>query len=84
MQRRGKNENQANRSINQRKVIKDFMHSLDLAGLSRFTDFNGTPSDAFCNILAENGKQYALYIFHGAYEGDWGAHFIPESGDYQI
>jgi hypothetical protein len=59
------------------------MNSLDLVGLSRFTDFGGTPPDAFCNVLAENGKQYALYIFHGAYEGDWGAHFIPEPGSFR-
>jgi len=59
------------------------MNSLDLLGLSRFTDFGGTPSDVFCNILTENGKQYALYIFHGAYEGDWGAHFLPESGNFR-
>jgi hypothetical protein len=69
--------------VPQRKVLKDFMNSLDLAGLSRFTDFTGTPLDAFCNILAENGKQYALYIFHGAYEGEWGAHFIPGSGNFR-
>jgi hypothetical protein len=69
--------------VPQRKVLRKFMNSLDLAGLSRFTDFNGTPSDAFCNILAENGKQYALYIFHGVYEGDWGAHFLPESGNFR-
>ncbi len=69
--------------VPQRKVLKDFMNSLDLEGLSRYTDFNGTPSDAFCNILAENGKQYALYIFHGTYEGEWGANFIPESGNFR-
>jgi hypothetical protein len=69
--------------VPQKKVLKDFMDSFDLAGLSRFTDFSGTPSDAFCNILAEDGKQYALYIFHGAYEGDWGAHFIPEPGNFR-
>lgn len=58
------------------------MDSFDLTGLSRFTDFVGTPSDAFCNVLAENGKQYALYIFHGVYEGDWGAHFLPITGNF--
>jgi hypothetical protein len=68
--------------VPQKKVLKDFMNSFDLVGLSRFTDFSGTPSDAFCNILGENGKQYALYIFHGAYEGDWGAHFIPKTGNF--
>jgi len=68
--------------VPQRKVLKDFMSSFDLKGISRFTDFSGTPPDAFCNILAENGKQYALYIFHGAYEGEWGANFIPDPGNY--
>ena len=68
--------------VPQRKILKDFMNSFDLKGLSRFTDFSGTPPDAFCNILAENGKQYALYIFHGSYEGDWGANFIPDPGNY--
>jgi hypothetical protein len=69
--------------IPQRKVLKDFMYSFDLAGLSHFPDFSSTPSNAICNILAENGKQYALYIFHGSYEKDWGAHFIAEPDDYR-
>jgi hypothetical protein len=69
--------------IPQKKVLKNFMDSFDLVGLSRFTDFSGTSSDAFCNVLAEDGKQYALYTFHGAYEGEWGAHFIPDPGSYQ-
>jgi hypothetical protein len=68
--------------VPQKKVLKDFMNSLDLMGLSRFPDFSGTYSDAFCNVLSENGKQYALYIFHGIYEGDWGAHFIPKPGNF--
>jgi hypothetical protein len=68
--------------VPQKKVLKDFMDSLDLTGLTRFTDFTGTPTDAFCNILAETGKQYAMYIFHGAYEGEWGANFIPETGNF--
>ena len=69
--------------VPQKKVLKDFMNSFDLAGLTRFTDFTGTSPGAFCNILAENGKQYALYIFHGSYEGEWGAHFIPKSGTFR-
>jgi hypothetical protein len=69
--------------VPQKKVLKDFMDRFDLVGLSRFTDFSGPHSDAFCNILAEDGKQYALYTFHGSYEGDWGAHFIPDPGSYQ-
>jgi hypothetical protein len=69
--------------VPQRKVLKEFMTSLDLSGLTRFTDFEIKPSGTFCNILAENGKQYALYIFHGDYEGEWGANFIPEPGNYR-
>ncbi len=83
---RGQEEGASNTQsfiVPQKKALKEFMNSFDLAGLSRFTDFKGTPSDAFCNVLAENGKQYALYIFHGAYEGEWGAHFIPQQGKYQ-
>jgi hypothetical protein len=69
--------------VPQRKILKDFMSGLDLRGLSRFDDFSGTPDSAFCNILAENGRQYAMYLFHGTFEGEWGANFIPAPGDYQ-
>jgi hypothetical protein len=68
--------------VPQKKVLKDFMDSFNLTGLTRFADFSGTPTDGFCNILAETGKQYAMYIFHGAYEGEWGANFIPETGNF--
>lgn len=69
--------------IPQKKILKDFMNSLNLKGLSRFNDFSDTPDSAFCNVLAEPGKQYALYIFHGIFEGEWGANFIPRTGIYQ-
>ena len=67
----------------QKKVLKEFMNSLDLAGLSRFTNFSCTPSEAFSNALAENGKQYALYLFHGSYDNEWGASFVPKPGNYR-
>jgi hypothetical protein len=69
--------------IPQRKVLKEFMDSFDLSGLSRFNDFSGVPDGAFCNILADPGKQYAFYLFHGAYESEWGSNFIPEPGNYR-
>ncbi len=68
--------------IPQKKVLKDFMNSLDLKGLSRYSDFTLTAKEARCNILAEPGKLYALYLFHGDFEGEWGAHFIPQKGNY--
>ena len=69
--------------VPQRKVLKNFMNQLDLKRVSRFTDFTGIPDSAFCNMLAEEGRQYALYLFHGAFEGEWGAHFIPKYGNFR-
>ncbi len=69
--------------VPQRKVLHEFMVGLDFVGMSRFFDFSVTSHDAFSNAIAENGKQYAFYIFHGAYEGEWGAHFMPKPGNYR-
>jgi hypothetical protein len=69
--------------VPQKKVLHEFMYSLDFIKMSSFTDYSGTPPDAFSNAIAENGKQYALYLFHGAYDGEWGMHFIPNPGNYR-
>ena len=69
--------------VPQRKVLKEFMYSLDLKSISRYDDFSGTPSDAFCNVLAVPGKQYAFYLFHGNYESEWGSNFIAHPGNYR-
>jgi hypothetical protein len=69
--------------VPQKRILLDFMNRLDLAGLSRFTDFDGVPADAFAGAIAETGKQYALYIFHGANDGKWGAHFAAKTGSYR-
>jgi hypothetical protein len=65
------------------KVLKEFMMSLDLKGLSCYTGFSCTASDAFCNALAENGKQYAFYLFHGTYDSEWGANFLTHTGNFR-
>jgi len=75
--------NTQNFIVPQKKVLHEFMYSLDFVGMSRFIDFIGTPPDAFSSAIVENGKQYAVYIFHGAYEGEWGAHFMPKPGNYR-
>jgi hypothetical protein len=67
----------------QKKILLDFMNRLDLAGLSRFTGFGGVPADAFAGVLAEPGRQYALYIFHATNDGKWGAHFAAKPGSYR-
>lgn len=69
--------------IPQKKLLKDFMNSLDFARMSRFGSYTGIPADVFSSALAEIGKQYAFYIFHGAFEGEWGAHFMINSGNWR-
>ena len=49
----------------------------------RFTKFSRVPADAFASAIAEQGKQYAFYIFHGANDGKWGAHFVAKPGSYR-
>ena len=71
------------RIVPQKKVLKDFIESLDLAGLRRFTDLSGVPAGAIASAVAEPGKQYALYLFHGRDDGKWGAHFMLSSGAYE-
>jgi hypothetical protein len=72
-----------NQIVPQRKVLKEFMDKLDLAGLSRYTAFSNIPEDVICSALAEKGKQYALYLFHGSHDGEWGASFVPNPGHYR-
>jgi hypothetical protein len=69
--------------VPQKKILRDFINRFDLAGLARFTNFNGVPADAFASALAEQGKQYAFYMFHGTNDGKWGAHFIAKPASYR-
>jgi hypothetical protein len=68
--------------VPQKKILKDFMCSFNLDGLTRFAGVSGFPDSAFCNALAEPGKQYALYLFHAKFEDAWGAHFMALTGNY--
>lgn len=69
--------------VPQKKVLKDFMNNLDLIGMAPFTNFSGTPRNTLSSALAEIGIQYALYLFHGSYDNEWGASFVPEPGNYR-
>jgi hypothetical protein len=69
--------------VPQKKILLDFMNRLGLAGISRFTTFEGVPADAFASALANPGREYALYVFHGTHDGKWGAHFTAKSGSYR-
>jgi hypothetical protein len=75
--------NTQNQIVPQKKLLINFMNSFDFAGMSGFTNFNGVPSGAIANALAEEGKQYALYLFHGSFEGEWGSHFMTDPGNYR-
>jgi hypothetical protein len=69
--------------VPQKKILKDFIEGLDLAGMERFTDLAGVPSGAFASAIAARGRQYALYVFHGTGDGQWGAHFVASPGTYR-
>lgn len=69
--------------IPQKKMLKAYLHSFDLAGMTRFADIEGVPADAVVSSLAELGKQYAFYMFHGVDDGKWGAHFVAKPGTYR-
>ncbi len=69
--------------VPQKRILKEFLGSLDLAGLTRYTDFKGVPADGFAGAVAERGRQYALYLFRGANDGKWGAHFVARPGVYR-
>ena len=80
---RGQEEGAAdtrNRIVPQRKLLKDFVEGLDLAGVSRFEGVADLPAGALASALAEPGKQYAVYLFHAQEEEEWGAHFAATPG----
>ena len=68
--------------VPQRKILKEFMESLDLATIARFAGLSEIPSGAFASALASAGKQYAVYLFHAKEDGKWGAHFVAAPGTY--
>jgi hypothetical protein len=49
----------------QKKILKSFMYSLDFIKMSKFTGFEVLNSDVLVRAIAETGKQYGLYFFHG-------------------
>ena len=69
--------------VPQKKVLKTFMESFDFARMTRFTGYSGLPADVVASAIAEKGKQYALYMFHGGWDDKWGAHFVVAPGEYR-
>jgi hypothetical protein len=69
--------------VPQRKVLKDFVQSLDLRSIARFDGLGDLPPGAFASALSVPGKQYAVYLFHAKDDGQWGAHFVATPGTYR-
>ena len=67
----------------QRRVLREFVEGLDLAGLARFDGVADVPPGAVASALAEPGRQYAVYLFHGREEEEWGAHFVASPGSWK-
>lgn len=67
----------------QKKILMEFMQSLELEGLNAYSKFSHSATDGFCSAISESGKQYALYIFHGRYDSEWGANFLAAPGSYK-
>jgi hypothetical protein len=67
----------------QRRVLREFVEGLDLAGLARFDGVADVPAGAIASALADPGRQYAVYLFHGREEEEWGAHFVASPGSYR-
>jgi len=66
--------------VPQKKVLRDFMNSFDYIRMRQVTDFS-IPSGARATALGENGKQYALYIFHAQLKN--GCFWVGTPGNYQ-
>jgi hypothetical protein len=49
----------------QKQVLMSFMYSLDFIRMAKFVNFGVLHSEALGSAIAEPGKQYALYLFHG-------------------
>jgi hypothetical protein len=54
----------------QKRILMDFMNSLDFIKMEKFTDFVLPDSLVLCRGIAEPGRQYALYLFHGSRKWD--------------
>jgi hypothetical protein len=56
----------------QKQVLMKFMNSLDFIKMQKFTGFTVADSMVLARGIAEPGKQYALYLFHGTRKWeDW-------------
>jgi hypothetical protein len=66
--------------VPQLKILRDFLYGFDLARVAAFTGVTGPPEDVTCVALAEPGRQYGIYLYHGKLGPH---HFVPKPGLYR-
>ncbi len=71
------------RIVPEKKVLRDFLETLNLAKLSRFTNFGALPSGLVASGVAEPGKEYAIYLFHNQKDAQSWAHFSVKQGVFE-
>ena len=69
--------------VPQKKILREFLESFDFSKMVRFTGLDAIPPGGFASALAEDGKQYGVYLFRSKYEPKWGAHFAAVPGAYR-
>jgi hypothetical protein len=50
----------------QKRVLMNFMKSLEFVKMEKFTLFSVSDTTVLARGIAESGKQYAIYLFHGS------------------
>lgn len=50
----------------QKRILMDFMKSIDFIKMEKFTGFRVSDTSALSRGISEPGRQYALYLFHGS------------------
>jgi len=56
----------------QKRVLMAFMQSLNFVRMTQYKEFRVADSEVLARAIAEPGKQYALYLFHGSRKWeDW-------------
>ena len=71
------------RILPQRKILRTFVESLDLAHVTRFDGLGTLPDGIVASALANPGQQYAVYLAHAKSDGQWGAHFVATPGTFE-
>lgn len=62
----GKGTSTQDSILPQKRVLMNFMRSLDFVRMTKFKDFSVSDTLVLARGIAEEGKQYAIYLFHGS------------------